>query len=70
MKQVQCWHNSISLTKGHPHCLDCGRDFKNGELGKILKERKRLCDHPNMERGYASNPPMTWCPDCHNYIKY
>lgn len=67
---MDCWHNRVSFTKGFPHCLDCGEDFKNGELAKIHKERERNCNHPNLEHGYASNPPKAWCPDCHNYINY
>ncbi|PAF27433.1 hypothetical protein CHH61_03290 [Shouchella clausii] len=67
---MECWHNRISLKKGYPHCLDCKKDFKHGELGKIRQARKQQCSHPNLEYGYASNPPMAWCHDCHNYIRY
>lgn len=67
---MECRHNSISLTEGFPHCLNCGLDFKNGELGKLRKERESKCSHKKLEDGwYASNPPMKRCIDCGGYFK-
>lgn len=67
---MNCMHTSISLTKRFPHCLDCGTDFKNGELAKIRKEREEKCSHSRLEYGYASNPPKAFCPDCKGYFNY
>lgn len=48
---MECYHNAISLTKGYPQCLDCGKEFRNGELGRIRKEREDKCNHPRLEHG-------------------
>ncbi|MDX5853650.1 hypothetical protein SIM22_05970 [Bacillus cereus group sp. BfR-BA-01363] len=65
---MECYHNAISLAKGYPQCLDCGKEFRNGELGRIRKEREDKCNHSRLDHGYASNPPTSWCPDCGGYF--
>jgi hypothetical protein len=67
---MECRHNVISFVKGFPHCLDCGRNFKNGELAKIRKQIESECNHSNLDYGYASNPPCAFCPDCGGYFRY
>lgn len=65
---MECLHNSISLIKGYPSCINCGTDFKNGELAKIRKERESNCNHLRLEHGYASRPPKSKCLDCGGYF--
>lgn len=67
---MECRHSSISLVNEFPQCLVCGMDFKNGELGKLRRERENNCKHPNLRHGYASNPPKAYCSDCGGYFKY
>lgn len=63
-----CQHGRISLLKGYPACMDCGGEFKNGELAKMRNQRMVKCSHEKLEHGYATNPPQSKCLDCGEFF--
>lgn len=66
---MDCMHNRVVFVGEKPYCLDCDQLFTRNELALIYRKRENACKHPNPDRGYASNPPKAWCPDCQNYIR-
>jgi hypothetical protein len=69
IQSLTCSHSSISVNKDHLLCNSCNREFRNGELGAIRKERESKCEHKRLSHGYASNPPQSLCLDCGRYFK-
>jgi hypothetical protein len=67
---MECMHTAIDFTKENPICLNCGKEFANGELGRMRKEIRDKCNHSRLDYGYASNPPKAYCPDCGSYFTY